>query len=409
MRLAVVALCFAAAACGGKHSDDPVGGSDAPLARCATPIAGSNVTMRKIGRVPDAAVLATSPPNDPRLFVVSRQGTIHIFEPSGALRPVPFLDLSADANGPVTAGGELGLLGLAFHPQYATNGTYFAFYTTKNDGSPYRDVLVKCKVRDDDPDRSDPTSCVELFGIPDFAGNHNGGMLEFGKDGFLYISTGDGGGGGDPHANGQALVDGAPTVALLSKMLRIDVDHEANGKLYAIPAGNPFAAGGGAPEIFMLGLRNAWRWTFDRATGDMWIGDVGQDRFEELIALRPEQQAGANMGWSMYEGNECFRPPCDPTGKTFAQDVRSHSTGWVSIIGGQVYRGTCYPEIVGWYFYTDFGAHGLTKARLKPDDTLEIVDLPGSFPVDPASIHEDAAGELYETDASGNVYHLEVQ
>jgi len=397
----------AAAACGGHPSADAaVGvGSDAPLpSECATPIAGENIKLRKIANIAAPAMLVTSPPNDPRLFVVAQPGQIWILQPDGSLVPHPFIDMSADAGGPVIFGGEQGLLGLAFHPQYATNGIFYIFYTQRS-GS-LRDVLVTCNVSAD-PAVADRASCREMIVIPDYASNHNGGMLEFGSDGFLYISTGDGGGAGDPHRNGQALVDSDTSTALLAKILRIDVDHPAGGKLYGIPADNPFAAGGGAPEIWLFGTRNAWRWTFDRMTGDMWIADVGQDQWEELTALRPAQQKGANLGWSTWEGTHCFRDPCDPTGIVMPQFERNHSTGWASIIGGQVYRGTCYSDLVGWYFFTDYEKHGLAKARLNADDTFEVMELPGTWPPVPASIHEGAHGELYETNTAGDVFHLE--
>jgi len=421
--VALVGLCVLASACDSKKSakDDasvPPGdardaGIDAQVVpTCETPIAGSTVTARPIGKVVGGAVLATSPPADPRLFVVEQRGAIRIFK-AEVLQPDPFLDLSADNSGPVLAGGERGLLGLAFHPQYATNGQLFVFYTTQTGGMGLRDVVARCQVSAANPDRAEPT-CVEVLSILDFASNHNGGMIEFGPDGYLYIGTGDGGGGGDPQRTAQN-----PS-SLLGKMLRIDVDNKAAGKEYGIPADNPFVAGGGAPEVFMLGLRNPWRWSFDRGTGDLWIGDVGQGQAEELDVLRPAQQKGANLGWSMYEGNGCCMTQgdkcsqtgtqytCDPAGKVFPLDARVRSTGWYSIIGGQTYRGTCFPDLVGWHFYTDYGKGGLVKARLQANNTLEIVNLTGTFPVNPSSIHADARGELYETTTAGDVYRLEV-
>jgi hypothetical protein len=139
----------------------------------------------------------------------------------------------------------------------------------------------------------------------------------------------------------------------------------------------------------------------------MWLADVGQGTWEELTVLRPAEQRGANLGWSEFEGKECFREPCVATGKVAPQFVRSHASGWLSIIGGQVYRGSCYADLVGWYLFTDYSKHGLAKARLAADGTLEVEELPGSFPQVPSAIHEDNAGELYETDTNGNVFHLE--
>jgi glucose/arabinose dehydrogenase len=383
------------AGCGGKDDVGP----PVMLPKCTNPVMGTTVTTHEVGRVTGAALLATSPPADLRLFVLEQRGAIRIFA-NDMLLPAPFLDISND----IAAGGEQGLLGLAFHPDYAHNGLFFIDYTTST-----HDVVARCSVSATDPNVANPT-CTPILQIPDFASNHNGGIIEFGKDGFLYISTGDGGGGGDPNQNGQAITNGSPlpaSIALLGKILRIDVDTKATGKEYGIPPGNPFATGGGEPEIFIIGLRNPWRWSFDRETGDMWIGDVGQGEIEELDVLRPAAQKGANLGWSMYEGAKCFRQPCDATGKLMPQDSRTHADGWISVIGGTTYRGTCYPDLVGWHFYTDYGHGGLFKARLNADDTVTIQEVPGTFPGSASSLHADARGEMFLTTTDGRVYHLE--
>jgi glucose/arabinose dehydrogenase len=406
---------LAIAACGSSSKKNPAKDDAAPMTIDAaplipcTPVSGTTVKARKLpDKVVGGAMLATSPPNDGRLFVLEQRGAIRIYE-NEQLKQAPFLDLSVDNSGPVLAGGEQGLLGLAFHPQYAQNGQFFVFYTANNPvkgGDAYVDVLARYTVSATDPNKADPTGTIVLS-IPDFASNHNGGMMEFGADGYLYIGTGDGGNAGDPRHNGQ------DSTKLLAKILRLDVDHKAAGKEYGIPSDNPFGN-----EVFILGVRNPWRWSFDRMTGDLWIGDVGQDQTEELDVLLAGDQKGKNLGWSLYEGPNCCTAAtnkcqqgtpltCDPAGKTFALDYRDHNTGWLAIIGGQVYRGSCYPDLVGWYFYTDNNHGGMTKARLKADKTLEIVDLPGTFPSSPASIHADARGELYETDTAGNVYHIE--
>jgi glucose/arabinose dehydrogenase len=377
-----------------------------PPLPCST-ASGLKVSVRKLAQpVGDAAMLVTAPPGDPRLFVVGQRGAIRIYE-NEQLRPRPFLDISADAGGPVVAGGELGLLGLAFHPQYAQNGQFFVWYTTMQNGSPYADVLARYQVSASDPNLAQATGTIVLS-IPDPFANHNGGMLEFGADGLLYVGTGDGGSAGDPLRNAQN------PAALLGKMLRIDVDHKAAGKEYGIPADNPFGN-----EVFMLGLRNPWRWSFDRATGDMWIGDVGQAQIEEVDVLKAGQQLGKNLGWSAFEGVSCCatqpdkcvqsgaQQACNAAGIVMPLDSRTHAKGWTALIGGQVYRGSCYTDLVGWYFYTDNGRGGLAKARLKPDGSLEIVDLPGTFPKSPASIHADSTGELWETDTGGNLYRIE--
>jgi glucose/arabinose dehydrogenase len=396
------ALLTCLLACGDKVDDAE------PQEPCTT-TPGATVRLRKLpGRVNGAAMLVTSPPGDPRLFVVEQRGAIRIYE-NERLLPEPFLDLSRDSGGPVVAGGEQGLLGLAFHPRFATNGQFFVWYTALNPGAgdPLVNVLARHTVLGGMPNKADRGGTVVLS-IPDFATNHNGGMIEFDAEGYLHIGTGDGGGAGDPRRYAQD-VD-----ALLGKMLRIDVDNKAPGKEYGIPADNPFGN-----EVFILGLRNPWRWSFDRMTGDMWIGDVGQDDIEELDVLKAGEQAGKNLGWSVFEGSKCCDgeavgncaqsnpAPCNRTGLTFPHDDRLHRDGWISIIGGEVYRGSCYPDLAGWYFYTDYGRGGLTKARLRPDDTLEIVELPGSFPSKAASIHGDSRGELYLTDTDGNVYHIE--
>ena len=397
-RLPLFALAAAAAAAAPGCSNEKKEGSTG-LPKCEAPVAGAQVTMRQIGQVNGAALLATSPPNDLRMFVLEQRGAIRIIS-AEQLLPEPFLDLSADARGPVVAGGEQGLLGLAFHPKYATNGLFYIFYTTRQPGNVLRDVLARCSVSAESPDRASP-ACTELISIPDFATNHNGGMIEFGKDGYLYVGTGDGGGGGDPQRTAQNLD------SLLGKILRIDVDNPSGGREYGVPSDNPYAGGGGRPEIWISGVRNPWRWTFDRETGDMWIADVGQGAVEELTVLRPGQQKGADLGWSTYEGKACFRAPCTPGAQVFPQEQRLHSDGWESITGGQVYRGTCYPDLAGWYFYGDYAKGAYAKARLRADDTLEVVDLQGSFPANPASIHEDARGELYVTTTAGTIFHIE--
>lgn len=383
----------------------------APLPACAAPVSGSRITLRRITPdLPGAALLATSPKNDPRLFVVVRDGQIHVYE-NEVKRATPFLDVSNS----IAAGDEQGLLGLAFHPSYGCNGQFFIYYTTNASN-----IVARCTVSAADPNIANP-ACTPILSIPDFASNHNGGMMEFGPDGYLYIGTGDGGGGGDPRRNGQSLTNGSPlagSVALLGKMLRIDVNAKDPGKEYAIPATNPYAAGGGAPEIFAIGLRNPWRWSFDKGTGDIWIGDVGQNGIEELNAVKAGELAAKNFGWSIYEGNTCCSaavdscsqqgtspacPPPAPAPTLFApQNTRLHPT-WISVIAGETYRGTCYPDLVGWHFYTDFNssAAGLHKARLTTAG-FETMPVTVTLPSGITSIHADARGEIYVTRLSGS-------
>lgn len=403
--LAVLAAC-------GDNKRGPSAQDAGPIVR-DTQVNGTDVKLKLIAQVSELATLVTAPRGDLRLFVLEQRGVIRIIENS-VLLPGAFLDLSEDAGGPVLCCNENGLLGLAFHPQYATNGTFFVAYTSRLLGdplNPQRDVLARCQVSAN-PNVADRASCVEVLSIPDFAANHNGGMIEFGDDGFLYWNTGDGGGGGDPERNAQAVNDGDPqpnTHALLGKMLRLDVDTKSPGLEYGIPVDNPFAAGGGRPEIFMLGLRNAWRWTFDRATGDMWIGDVGQNRVEEVTVVPRAQQNGANLGWSQYEGNECFRAPCT-VNQVAPQIARTHEEGWVTVIGGQVYRGKAFPDLVGTYFFSDWDTTGqFSTATLAVDGEVTVVDRPEKHDfIGATSIHEDGTGELFLTDEFGKIFQFVV-
>ncbi len=403
MRNVAFGLALLTACGGGKTSKDAA--IDAPkLPACTTPVSGTNISLRPVETVPDAAMLVVSPPADPRRFVVQRNGEIRVVVDE-MMQAEPFLDISEG----IAAGGEQGLLGLAFHPGYAQNGQFFVYYTTRN-----ANVVARCTVSAANPNIANET-CTPILSIPDFAGNHNGGMIEFGSDGYLYIGTGDGGGGGDPQRTAQNPNN------LLGKMLRIDIDSSSSGKLYGIPADNPFASSGGAPEVFILGLRNPWRWSFDKETGDLWIGDVGQNRVEELTVLRANEQKGKNLGWSVYEGSSCCdtqsdncqqtgeQYACSTTGLTMPQDERSHDDGWISIIAGETYRGTCYPDLVGWHFYTDHAsqAAGLWRARLKGDGSLEVVETNAQLPNNTASIHADARGELFLTTTNGGVFHIE--
>ncbi|MGH2585412.1 MAG: PQQ-dependent sugar dehydrogenase [Dehalococcoidia bacterium] len=344
-------------------------------------------------------VFVTSPPDGSgRLFIVERGGTIRIAQ-DGRLLPQPFLDVSSI----ITAGGEQGLLGLAFHPRYQENGTFFVSYTARGDGT--RNTVARYRASGD-PNRADPGSGTVLLAIDDFASNHNGGMLAFGPDGYLYVGTGDGGGGGDPQRNGQNLG------ALLGKLLRLDVN---GGEPYAVPTDNPFANRDGArPEIWAYGLRNPWRFSFDRATGDLWIADVGQSSpgYEEVNFQPAGSDGGENYGWNRMEGLHCYQPRsgCDENGITRPiLEYEDRVTGECSITGGYVYRGQQFPALTGAYIFGDYCSGRIWSLHQAPDGTwvrTELLDTDLSI----SSFGEDESGELYVADLDGGrVYHLTAQ
>jgi len=405
-------LPAAALGCGGGGGTDaPPGGIDAPpgaidgprpdaLASTCTPRSGTTVTARLVtGATSGAPMMVTSPPGDARAFEVERNGRIRILN-GGVLSNGTFLDISGLITGGSGTGNEQGLLGLVFHPDYAVNRKFYVFYTGNDGGN--ADILAEYTTEAGNPDRADPASARIILSIPDFASNHNGGMMHFGADGYLYVGTGDGGGAGDPQENGQ------DTNALLAKILRIDVDQPSGTNNYGIPPGNPFVAGGGAPEVFLYGVRNPWRWTFD-TNGDLYIADVGQGLWEEVDYLTAAQAIGSNLGWDQYEGNgHCFEGPCDPAGKTSPVTEYSHGDGYCAIIGGAVYRGGCFPDLVGTYFFTDYCKHELQSFKISGGTPTGETAV-GGFPGSPTSISTDAYGEMYYTTETGDIYALEVQ
>jgi glucose/arabinose dehydrogenase len=315
-----------------------------------------------------------------RLFVLEQAGRIRIVE-GGALRARSFLDLTDR----VRSGGERGLLGLAFHPDFAANRRLFIDYTRQPDGAT---VIAEFRAARLDPDRARPIQ-RRLLTVPQPFSNHNGGMLAFGPDGRLYIALGDGGGAGDPGDRAQ------DPSSLLGKILRIDVD---GARPYAIPPGNPFADGGGRPEIFALGLRNPWRFSFDRRNGHLLAGDVGQGRNEEIDIIR----RGHNYGWPIMEGPRCFRPPfgCDPSGLTLPVSTYRHIRGRCSITGGYVYRGAAIRALVGTYLAGDFCSGEIFGLRRGKRALLLETELQIS------SFGEDEAGEIYVVDLGGAVYRI---
>jgi glucose/arabinose dehydrogenase len=325
-----------------------------------------------------------------RLFVVEQGGTIRILT-GGELRPEPFLEARGLLD---ESRGERGLLGLAFAPDYRKSGRFFIAHT-----APGPSVRVTRLRASADPDRADPASAEVVIRIPDPASNHNGGMIAFGPDGNLWYGTGDGGRAGDPWNNASN------PGALLGKLLRIDVASEP----YRIPPENPFADGrAGRPEIWALGLRNPWRFSFDRETGELWIGDVGQNAWEEINVEDPRRGGGRHYGWRTMEGFHCYSPRtgCATEGLTLPIYAYGHDQG-CSVTGGYVYRGQDIPELVGTYLFSDYCSGTLWGLRRGAEGEAEVsVLLRTGLAV--SSFGEDSAGEVYLCDhRRGRVFRLE--
>jgi len=329
-------------------------------------------------------VLVTTAPNDDRLFVVDQPGVIWLLDGD---EPVEFLDIQDQ----VAFRGERGLLGLTFHPDYERNGRFFVNYINNSGDTVVAEFLAEGDVADVESRRL-------IIKVEQPASNHNGGMIGFGPDGYLWIGTGDGGGANDQFDQARR----ADT--LLGALLRLDVD---SGGRYAIPPSNPYADGvGGAPEVWATGLRNPWRWSFD---GDrIIIGDVGQNQIEE-IDVAPVSVAGLDYGWSNMEGSTCFRTSdCETAGQVLPAIEYSHSDG-CSVTGGYVYRGSAIPELAGHYFYGDYCNGWVRSAVIEDNGTVgEIYPWFGARTLGSlTSFGVDGDGELYATTADGTVWKLE--
>jgi len=319
------------------------------------------------------------PANDgsDRLFIVEKMGDIRIYE-NGQLLAAPFLDITDRVN---MNGNEMGLLGLAFHPDYESNGYFYVNYT--GEGGHTR--ISRFQASGNSADKNSETV---LLVIEQPYENHNGGALAFGSDGYLYAALGDGGAGGDPHKNGQN------TKSLLGKILRLDVN---NGDPYSIPADNPFGS-----EVWAYGLRNPWRISFDRMTGDLWIGDVGQNEWEEIDYLPVSWGSGANFGWSVMEGNHAY--DSEPqSGMLLPAMEYSHAEGGCSVTGGYVYRGTI-PEWNGVYLYGDYCSGKVWALILVNGQWQSQVMFETGVTI--TSFGLDEAGEIYLASDSGSIYRL---
>jgi glucose/arabinose dehydrogenase len=397
-----VALLLLSAACGG-----PQASSTPPGATGASPSATSLITGSPTGPVAFADLntvklqlnevasgfdqplfLTHAGDGSGQTYVVEQPGTVALLDREGHTVAEKFLDIKER----ISSGGERGLLGLAFHPGFRLNGRVFVDYTDRNGDTVISEFHATAT-------RADAATERVLLHIDQPYPNHNGGWIGFGPDRALYIAMGDGGSGGDPHNNGQSRN------TLLGKMLRIDVDR---GDPYGIPAGNPFAGQSGSrAEIWHYGLRNPWRNSFDRETGDLFIGDVGQNRQEELD-VQPAGKGGLNYGWNIMEGDSCFRQdPCDRNGLTLPVFAYGRDAGSV-ITGGYVYRGKTYPFFAGAYVFGDYAngtiwAFKASDALKGPVQPVKLLDSGRTV----ASFGEDEQGELYITDLSaGKVYRL---
>lgn len=320
-----------------------------------------------------------------RLFVVEKAGRIRIIA-EGTLVPDLFLDITELVD---SGANERGLLGLAFHPEYASNGRFFVHYTGLNEMS----VLAEYRVSRD-ADRADPASAEILLTETQPFGNHNGGMIAFGPDDMLYVALGDGGSANDPRGNGQDLD------TLLGKLLRLDVSQSGT---YVLPPDNPFYGVANArAEIWAYGLRNSWRFSFDRTTGDLYLADVGQDRFEEIDFAEASSTGGENYGWNILEGRQCFRgtaADCASGELIPPVAVYGHESG-CSVTGGYVYRGSVHPALVGTYVFGDYCSGFLWTLRRDAARDWQMTRA-GEVDARISSFGEDEAGEIYLTDDSG--------
>ncbi|MBX3015020.1 MAG: PQQ-dependent sugar dehydrogenase [Caldilineaceae bacterium] len=322
-----------------------------------------------------------------RLFVVEKAGTIRIVR-DGILSERPFLDITDRIR---SSGGEQGLLGLAFAPTYPDNGFFFVNYTDSNGDT----VVARYTAAPANADQADPASEFIVLQLEQPAANHNGGMLAFGTDGYLYIGTGDGGGSGDRYGNGQN------PDSLLGKMLRLDVLSDP-AQPYTIPADNPWVTADWQgndvrDEIWAMGLRNPWRYSFDRVTGDLWIGDVGQNQWEEIHYTPAGSHTGLNYGWPIMEASHCYNSNrCDQSGLLLPVTEYDHR-GHCSVTGGYVYRGAAFSAIQGVYLFGDYCSGTLWATWFGSNgqwQTAELLDSDNSI----SSFGEDEAGELYITD-----------
>jgi glucose/arabinose dehydrogenase len=335
---------------------------------------------------------------DGRLFAVRKQGTIEIVMPDGVLNRIPFLNISSKV---LSSGGEQGLLGIAFHPSYPDTPYFYVNYTRRPDGAT---VIARYTLNPTNRNQAIENSELILLTIAQDYANHNGGCIKFSpKDGYLYIGMGDGGSRNDP------LNRALDKKSLLGKMLRIDVNKQSGGKNYSIPPTNPFINDNSfSPEIWAWGLRNPWRFSFDKVTSDLWIADVGQDRWEEIDFQSANSTGGENYGWSCFEGNQTLIPNrCTGVNQTPPVYVYPRSLG-VSVTGGFVYRGEMYPRLNGNYLFVDFGTGFFFNTRKVDSGFVTVFDslVSGSKKNVYSSFGQDKDGEVYVLEIGGTVLRM---
>jgi glucose/arabinose dehydrogenase len=356
------------------------------------PAAAPEVVLEPVAsRLPRPVVITHA--GDSRLFIALQDGRIMIWDGTRVL-DTPFLDIG----NLVTDGGERGLLGLAFHPDYALNGAFFVNYTDLQGNS----VTARLSVSGRNPDRAEASSLHPILTVPKPYQNHNGGQLQFGPDGYLYIGLGDGGSGGDPGNRAQNRGE------LLGKILRVDVD----GSDYEVPPTNPFVGEPGSrAEIWAYGLRNPWRFSFDRATGDLWIADVGQGSWEEINFQPSTSNGGENYGWRRMEGTHCYNPAsgCDDGTLTVPVIEYGHSGGACSVTGGYVYRGSRGTLPQGTYVFGDYCSGAIETASRSAGGRISRKRLLATD-LSISTFGEDFTGEIYVADYSGGaIYRLAVE
>lgn len=370
------------AGCNGSASEKPPASPNGVSYRDAFP----GVTFTR------PVFLEEVPGGSGAFLVLEQPGVIRIVRPEGEGWTASEFS-RIDVTGGESGGDERGLLGFAFHPAFPSNRKYYVYYV---EGS--EDVLSE-GVADSTLLKDSGTPLRNLFRVPDPFPNHNGGTLGFGpRDGYLYVGIGDGGSAGDPYGNAQNKG------VLLGKFLRIDVDTQAAGKAYAIPPDNPFAEGGGAPEVWAYGLRNPWKWSFDPATGDLWAGDVGQNRYEEIDRI----VKGGNFGWDVFEGNRCYPDDdtaCSLPGHIPPVHVYGHDAeGGISVTGGVVYRGDSASPFAGSFLFGDYGTNNVWAVNASGQVTV----LPKPPPIGISSFNADARGNVYVMGVdSGVIYRME--